>query len=262
MRITTAATITAALLATTALGACNPVRGHSRHESSTTVSTSDDDGHDKALTVAAILDCPEHQGDLTRTAQAADGKTCDYTGNKGEVVGLSLMALDGVAPGEALKPTETLLKGLVPDTVGQGVNISAASDGKDPDHAKIDLPGFHIDAHGDKAHMKILGQTIDADNDHAEVHARAGGMREAVVRAGPGGAEVRANRVGEHSAKLYYMMASTKPGPEGWRTAGYIAKGPVAGPLVVATFKSKEEHHGEIRGRDLDHLVDRNAKSE
>ena len=36
-------------------------------------------------TVAA-LDCPATQGELTRTAQAADGLSCDYQGPVGETL--------------------------------------------------------------------------------------------------------------------------------------------------------------------------------
>ena len=32
------------------------------------------------VTVAATLNCPDQEGDLTRTSQSADGKSCQYHG--------------------------------------------------------------------------------------------------------------------------------------------------------------------------------------
>jgi hypothetical protein len=45
----------------------------------------------------AALDCPANQGDLTRTAQAADGKSCTYVSADGAEVMLRLMPVTGSA---------------------------------------------------------------------------------------------------------------------------------------------------------------------
>jgi hypothetical protein len=35
-------------------------------------------------------------------------------------------------------------------------------------------------------------------------------------------------------------MAANEPSASGWRTVGYEARGPVGGPIVVATVRSKD----------------------
>lgn len=47
--------------------------------------------------VRAALDCPASEGDLTRTNQAADGKTCTYTSSEGAEVTLQLVSVKGDA---------------------------------------------------------------------------------------------------------------------------------------------------------------------
>lgn len=75
---------------------------------------------------------------------------------------------------------------------------------------------------------------------------------------------MRFGAVGEHRADLTYMVASDGAGPQGWRAAGYVAKGPVAGPLVVAMVRSREELHDvhDHHLNDLKRLVDRNVRSD
>src|SRR5689334_15957223 len=47
------------------------------------------------LRVISRLDCPEDQGDLTRTSAAADGKSCVYADAEGDQITLRLISLDG-----------------------------------------------------------------------------------------------------------------------------------------------------------------------
>jgi hypothetical protein len=54
-------------------------------------------GHASRPNLRTALDCPASQGDLTRTAQAADGKTCSYTSSEGAEVTLQLIAVKGDA---------------------------------------------------------------------------------------------------------------------------------------------------------------------
>ena len=63
-----------------------------------------------------------------------------------------------------------------------------------------------------------------------------------------------------NGADLTFILASDTPGPSGVRAAGYLARGPAVGPLVVASFKSKGSHRGGDHDRDaLSRLVDLNA---
>ncbi len=219
--------------------------------------SSDEDDNAPPLKTLAALDCPSAEGDLTRTAQAGDGKSCDYAGPGDETVHLSLVALDGRSVIDTVAPIKAELNGLVHVTTGGPVSVEASKD-EGGDHAKVDLPFIHVDANGDKAKVKLFGFNIDADGDHATVHGGPG-MKNTVVHAGPGGAQVVAEDVGKSNASLVYILAGDTPGPSGYRAVGYVARGPVAGPLVVGEFKTKAEHHGDNHN-DLDHLIERNVK--
>ena len=79
--------------------------------------------------VRAALDCPQHQGDLTRTAMAADGKSCTYRTGEGNVVTLQLLATNGDAAG-ALKALETSLTAPTPE--GETAAAAAAAEKAKP----------------------------------------------------------------------------------------------------------------------------------
>jgi hypothetical protein len=64
----------------------------------------------------AALDCPQRQGDLTRTAAAADGKSCTYRTSDGSDVTLQLVATHG-DPRAALAALETSLAAPSPELV-------------------------------------------------------------------------------------------------------------------------------------------------
>jgi hypothetical protein len=127
--------ITLGLLATSvlALGACHPKQ--ITHSSFSKMSFSDDDG--TPLKTVATLDCPQTQGALNRTAQAADGKSCDYQGPGDETVHLSLVALDGKSATDALSPIKTEMQALVPPPATGAVNVEASKD-EGGDRAKVD----------------------------------------------------------------------------------------------------------------------------
>jgi hypothetical protein len=242
------------------IAACHPVESHHHHGGSWMMG---DDGWshhgDGPVTVAATLNCPDHEGELTRTGMAADGKSCQYQGDDQDVT-LSLVALNGQTPQAALGPMEADLRGLVPAHSGSSmVNVDAGKGPDGHDNAKIDMPGFHVDAHGDKAKVSILGVDINADgeNDHADIKTDLG-MKGTTIHAGPGGAEIRAGDVGQHAADLVFILAGDNPGPSGYRAVGYLARGPADGPLVVGEFKSKDhDHHGH--NHDLERLIDLNV---
>jgi len=210
----------------------------------------------RPLVVAAQLNCPQSQGWLKRVSVSADGDTCDYHREDGELVTLMRLPLTGQTPQAALAPIESSLKALVPPRKDSAPpDAKANSEGGDSAH--IDVPGVHIDAHGDKAEVRVFGVTVAADNDKADVHAGLGSDK-AVVSADESGAEVRATDVNAVNANLVLILASEKPGPTGFRAVGYIARGPVAGPLVVAEFKSVAHHSGINDDHDIHRLMDLN----
>jgi len=213
----------------------------------------------RPLVVAATLECPPYQGWLTRVSISADANTCDYRRGDGELVTLTRLPLNGLTPQAALAPIEAALKPLVPPRKDSLTPPdSKDGDGDDKDSARIDVPGVHIDAHGDKAEVRVFGVSIDADKDNANVHAGLG-SKNATVLADSSGAEVRAADVDASNANMVLVLASEKPGPTGLRSVGYLARGPVTGPLVVLQFKSTENRDGIGDDHDLRKLLDLNV---
>lgn len=238
--------------------------------------------------VAQTLDCPDAQGDLRRVSAAPDGRSCQYFGaRENQQVTLTLMDLNGAAPSAALAPVEARLRadagpafafspqaqGQPPQgqaiqnqaTQNQATQNQSTSQGQEPagrdhDQAHIDLPGFHVDAAGDKAQIKVLGMSITANGDTAHIQTGKIGNHEATIDAQPGGAVIRADNTGPRGADLVFILASEVPGANGNRAVGYLAKGPTTGPLVVATFESKTGGHGNATSSDVNRLVNRNVR--
>lgn len=279
-----AATAGIAVAAALALGACHPARlGEGRN------------GGDRAVTVADRLECPDEQGSLKRTIKAPDGRSCTYVGDDGEQVTLSYLALDGKTPEVALAPVEAGFHALVPradatdhesavtTALPNGLNVTtsvskttgddddaddassgsekAASPRGKADHVAINLPGLHIDAGDDGAKVRAFGQNITADDKGATVHGAFNGVKTS-VEANDGGAEIRSGFVGKQAVDLTYILASDAAGPSGAHAAAYVARGPVGGPLVVASGSLKEgdRHVDKDRFDDLRKLVDRNVR--
>ena len=208
-----------------ALAACHPPFMH-RHD---------------AYKVVSTLDCPQTQGELTRKNASADGKSCDYTGGDGEAVTLQLIGLDGKSADDALTPLETSLRAEVPASdksadAGQG-------------RVDIDLPGVHIHAagkDGDKDDSEVrIGRdvTINAGNTViADDHPGGGGVN---IQAHENGAEIRVDE-GHGGTRRDFILASDTPGPHGYRMAGYEARGPRGGPIVVASILAKSDDHDRL----------------
>ncbi len=257
-----AATLGALAVSALAIAACHPKplkhADFGNVSIGSSASSHDEDDEAPPLKTLAALDCPESEGDLNRTAQASDGKSCDYAGPGDETVHLSLVALDGRSVLDTVAPLKAELDGLVHVTAGGGPVSVEASKGENGDHAKVDLPFIHVDANGDSAKVKLFGFNIDAKGDHATIKGGPG-MKNTVVHAGPGGAQVVAEDVGKSNASLVYILAGDTPGPSGYRAVGYVARGPVTGPLVVGEFKSRAEHHNDGHN-DVDRLVEHNVK--
>lgn len=212
------------------------------------------------LHVRAALDCPAQEGDLVRTAQAADGRSCAYE-RRGETVTLRLLALDGRTAAEALAPTQAELRTLVPF---KAAAIAALAKDEIGDRADVDLPFFHVHTAGDRAEVKVFGIKVHSEGDNAEVHM-GGARKHTVVHAGPQGAEIVTEDLGKTNAELVYVLAADKPAPSGYRAVGYVAKGPAQGPLVVGEFRAADSEREGPEPReetgDLGRLIDRNLGS-
>lgn len=211
------------------------------------------------LRVAATLDCPAAEGSLTRTAQAPDGQSCEYRGSRGDTVSLRLVALHGRTPSEALGPMRADLHALVP--VYPESPPARDDDDQAGDRADVDLPFIHVHAIGDQADVRLFGIRISSRGHDADVDV-GHGHRRSVVHAGMRGAEVIADDVGRNNASLVYVLAANRREESGYRAVGYVAKGPVTGPLVVGEFRSRDKRHESADGDhgDIGRLIDRNLK--
>lgn len=208
------------------------------------------------------LQCPDHEGSLTRVRVAADGLSCDYAGPRGAEVVLKLVKTDNGDTSAVLDDLDSQMNALMPEVKGkveQGeaqlqaeASAPQGSSAGSRDRADIDLPGFHIHAHGDHAEVRLPGVSVDADDDkhgdggssHGTAHVSvAGGLVD--VRAHNDAAIVHVRSRGP-GVRAGYRLADKAASPDGWRLVGYDAHGPAGGPLVVAVVKSKDSEEDPL----------------
>lgn len=199
------------------------------------------------LKTVSELTCPVMQGDLKRVSAAADGKTCAYQGDDTEVT-LRLIALDNGDTRAALAPIEADLKGIMPVAAPEE---PAAATGE---NVMIDFPGLKVHADDAGAQVRVAGLHVDANDNGAQV--RLGG--DTTVNANEEGAEIHQARNNDEGFRSTFILASDKM-PSGYRVLGYEARGPKAGPLVVAIVKSRAEHNDRDVFNDMKALVKLNV---
>ena len=203
----------------------------------------------------ARLDCPEREDNLDRVSASPDGRTCEYAGD-GAQVRLHLVALNGRAPAEVLAPYESELRALIPARLSAARPPMAALDTEssvvagvenNEDKAHVRLPGLSIDAAGDRAQVRIGGAiTIDADETDSVVKIRSNdGDGDVTVNADQSGAEVRASSGRDGDVRTTFMLATDATRPGDYQLVGYEARGPAAGPVLVATIRSRSEHNDD-----------------
>ena len=239
----------AAVGAVVGLGACD------RSTTQSETRTETDSG--KALRTVAKLDCPQKEGELTLVSAAADGKSCNYTTDGAEVT-LRLVALANADAKAALDPIEAELKGLIPpprEGAGATADVDEDKSGKGGGKTEINFPGLHIKADDDGADVRIGNIKVDADSDGgAKVQVGA----STTVNANDQGAEIRTLKTGDE-VRSTYILASDK-GANGYHVVGYEARGPKAGPIVVAVVKAqREERSQHDLFDDMKDLVERNV---
>lgn len=137
---------------------------------------------------------------------------------------------------------------------GPGVAIDANGD-----DATVRLPGLRIETRGDKASVRIGGFHIDADNSGGSAHVSgSGGHGDNVsINAEDDAAEIRANAGGD-ATRTSWILTDNRGSESGWRMVGYEARGPVGGPLVIATVRSRDRNR-ERAFEDAKALVALNA---
>lgn len=116
---------------------------------------------------------------------------------------------------------------------GPGMNIDTQGD-----RASVRLPGLQVNADGDRASVRIGGFSINADdaNGTADISSSDDSVS---IQAHDDAAEIRTRAPGD-ATRTTYMLTDNTPADEGWRLVGYEARGPVGGPLVIATVRAKD----------------------
>ena len=237
------------------------------------------------------LDCPDHQGRLTRVSVAPDGKSCLYRANDIEV-NLQLTPVTGdatttlhaieaslVGPeGGAVQPASNETPAPVPKAsaatssdAAKAAQEAAADAGQHGgDHADWNTGdrkshGVHVDSDNDQAHVNLPGLHIDADDggakvdvagihiDASDTNATVRMMRDVRLRGHPFSRERNGIRA--------TFIAHRDNLPGGYQVVGYEASGPKSGPLAVAIVKSHDDIHSEGGGLygDIQRLVRRNG---
>ncbi|WP_428152426.1 methyltransferase type 11 [Brevundimonas sp.] len=116
---------------------------------------------------------------------------------------------------------------------GPGMAIDA-----DGDRARVRLPGMSVDADGDKASVRIGGFSINADDSSESVDISSSDDSVS-IQAHDDAAEIRTSAPGEATRRTY-MLTDRTPADQGWRLVGFEARGPVGGPIVIATVRAKD----------------------
>ena len=225
------------------LAACHPPHPH------------DFSHHDRQI---SALDCPPREGDLSLQG-AATPRSCTYAGDEGDQVTLQLVDLKGTDSHAAIAAMEAQVNAELPDALRKSSTDAAAGssggehDADEPgEHTNIDLPGIHIHSNSNgRADVNVGGVNVSA-NDHGSHHGDAhvtvdgGSHGGVVVDSNEGGAQVRIQANGK-GVRMMYFLTSDNPGPHGYRVAGYQARGPAQGPIVVATMFSKRKDDDDLR---------------
>lgn len=214
------------------------------------VSVSSDDRGAAQTRVVSRLTCPERQGDLLRSTVSADGRVCNYTAPNGGDVTVRLVSVQGEDPRAALQPIEASLRTLVPPPPARAARPSGVGARADVD---INLPFFRVRAGDDSAQVRMPGVSVDADGDDAIVNVDGRRGETVHVNARGGASEVRVNQRAR-DVRSTYILSREEPSDDGWRLAGYRARGPRSGPIVVAVARSRSESHQLID--QLDSLID------
>jgi hypothetical protein len=193
---------------------------------------------------------------------------------------MELVRLGGRSPDEVLDQFRDTLSADMPhtsaglkaateaaiasDTATAGVAASqaeaSATGEKSGDEATVATTGLTVDARGDKAVVRLPGMSVDADGDTASVRfgsftINADNANDTVdirsqdetvrIQAHDDAAEVHTRASGD-TIRTTYMLTDSRPSDAGWRLVGYEARGPVGGPVVVATVHAKDRHSDAV----------------
>ncbi len=128
------------------------------------------------------------------------------------------------------------------EAAGAGERASVRAPGMaidaEGDRARVRLPGMRIDANGDTASVRIGGFSINADDRSQSVDISSSDDSVS-IQAHDDAAEIRTSAPGDATRRTY-LLTDRRPADQGWRLVGYEARGPVGGPIVIATVRAKD----------------------
>lgn len=236
-------------------------------DSSVRITTTENgEGPQGVLKVVDGLQCPDTVGSLTRKGAVAEGSVCLYAGPKGSEVALHLVKLEkDQSVRDVLRDFEARLSAQLPQAAASMKPPAPPTPPTPPstdgagDTVDIQAPGVTIRAQGDKAQVRIGGIRIRADDQNATVNiASRDGRSETVdIQAHDGASQVRVQAPGA-ATRATYILTDETPSVAGWRMVGYEARGPVGGPIVLATVRSKDRERDPVF-EDARELVELNV---
>lgn len=271
------ALILAAGLSVLALGACNEtVRVTAEKGASEPVPKTEARTDTSVIRVISSLQCPQTIGSLTRKGPLAEnGRRCTYTGPRGTEINLHLVSTEEREFPAILQDFETRLQARMPEAVAAiaehrrqtsataeartdaSANSSASTStksGADDQKAQVRLPGIRINADGDNASVRIGGLHIDANDGGADININGSG-ESVSIQAADRAAEVRSRQTGEALRATWTLTSEDASATSGLRRVGYEARGPLSGPIVVATFQARSDSDDDSLDRDVHDLV-------
>jgi hypothetical protein len=212
-----------------------------------TTTTSSDGETKGVLRVVDALKCPDTMGVLTRKGSAnPGGGSCTYGGPRGAEVVLYLIPLDERSAEEVLRDYERRLSDEIPraavridarqaggqeEASVQAPGVDIQTKGED---ATVSLPGIHIQTQGENATVRIAGINIQS-KDGQGVRTEKSTVS---VQSDGETTQVRTQAPGE-ATRMTFVLIDDSVEPGAWSQVGFEARGPVGGPLVVATVRSK-----------------------
>lgn len=248
----------------------------------------------KAPPARTALECPQTQGDLSRTSAASDGRSCTYMTSSGAEVTLQLVSAAGgadatltsiettlLANRSAPKPDDKAMAGEpappAPPTAASATDAGKAAAAaaeqalEDSSRASVDVridsSGKHVTENGDGTmRVELPGIHITANENDETAKVRVGPIS---IDANDSSATIRSRREvrlrGEAFSREKRGIRATfiytgKDLPTGHRFVGYEAGGPKTGPITVAIVKSKlDGDAGEEMYPDVKKLVRKNG---
>ncbi len=197
-------------------------------------------------------------GDLPRAVEAL--KAAADAADAGTATAERAAATDEAAAATAERPAD---QAAADPAAASGDRASVRAPGVDieanGDDATVKLPGMRIETRGDKASVRIGGFHMYADDSDgtARVSGSSGNGDNVTINAQDDAAEIRADAGGE-ATRTSWILTDSRGAEAGWRVVGYEARGPVGGPLVVATVRSRDRNR-ERAFEDAKALVALNA---